>query len=226
MSITTYTNLQTSVSDWLQRADMASRIPDFVTMFEAVCNRRLRLREMETSVGITLGTPTYALLTETGDELVTEADPDIDLTAGAADLPTDYLTWRRVTWTGSPRTELEYVHPSILSAWYPTTPSGIPQHFTIEGSTLKVRPTDSASMIEFDYYQRIPDLATNSTNWLLTAHPDLYLSGTLYEAFSFIPELEKALLWKARRDELFEEIKLLDKATKGPSSIRVMGYTP
>src|SRR5262245_63411060 len=47
MSITTYTELQQAIADWLERADLAARIPDFIALFEATANRRLRLRQQE-----------------------------------------------------------------------------------------------------------------------------------------------------------------------------------
>jgi hypothetical protein len=201
MAITTYAELQAAVAAWLARDDLAANIPDFIMLFEACANRRLRVRQMETT---TLLTPS----------------------SGAATLPGDYLMWRRATWTGQPRVELEFVHPSILQAYYPTVPAGVPKLFTIEGAVLKLRPTD-ATPIEFDYLQKIPALsAGNPANWLLAAHPDLYLFGALVEAQAFNVDGEKLAGWKARRDELFAEIIALATRTAAPSAVRVMGITP
>ncbi len=47
------------------------------------------------------------------------------------------------------------------------------------------------------------------TNWLLTAHPDLYLFGSMIEAEMFGVNDERAPPWKARRDEIFDEIEKL-----------------
>src|SRR6266403_929501 len=84
------------------------------SLFTACANRRLRVREQEASTPLTPS-------------------------SGAATLPADYLMWRRVTWTGSTRVELQYVHPSYLQAAYPSSPTDVPRIFTIEGSKLKVR---------------------------------------------------------------------------------------
>jgi hypothetical protein len=35
MAIATYTQLTTSIEDWLERADLNPRIPDFITLAEA-----------------------------------------------------------------------------------------------------------------------------------------------------------------------------------------------
>ena len=201
MAIIDYSSLQAAIAAWLARDDLAANIPDFITLFEACANRRLRVRQMET---------TATLIPS----------------SGVAALPTDYLMWRRVTWTGSPRVELEFVHPSILQAHYPAAPAGVPNLFTIEGATLKIRPTDDAAL-ELDYFQKIPALsAGNPGNWLLAAHPDLYLFGALVEAQGFNVDGEKLAGWKARRDELFAEITALGNRSAAPSAVRVMGMTP
>jgi hypothetical protein len=151
MAITTYAELQTAIGNWLDHSLFTARIPEFITLFEACANRRLRVRQQETSTNLTPS-------------------------GGSVALPSDYLSWRRVTWTGSTRVELEYVHPSYLQAAYPTSPAGVPHFFTVEGSTLKIRPIDDTPL-EFDYFQKIPALASvvpadgTQTNWLLTAHP-------------------------------------------------------
>jgi len=201
MTISTYATLQTAVETWLARTDLTATIPDLITLFEACANRRLRVRQMETSTTLTPS-------------------------SGSATLPTDYLMWRSVTWTGSTRVSLEYVHPTYLQAAYPTTPSDTPRHFIIEGTTLKVRPVDDTGL-EFYYFQKVPALSdAATTNWLLTAHPDLYLFGTLAEAQALAGFFDIAGVWKTRRDELFEEIIRLSNKSHGPAAIKVMGATP
>jgi hypothetical protein len=201
MAITTYSELQAAIGNWLDHSLFAARIPEFIALFEATANRRLRVRQQEVTASLT---------------------PDA---TGAVSIPTDYLAWRRVTWTGQTRTELQYVHPSYLQAAYPSSPADVPRIFTIEGSTLKVRPLDSTAL-EFDYFQKVPALSGTPANWLLTEHPDLYLFGSMVEAEMFGVNDERAPLWKTRRDEIFDEIEKLNNKTRGPSAIRVMGVTP
>ena len=203
MSIATYAELRTAVENWLDHTLFTARVPEFIALFEAAANRRLRARQQEASSALTPSSGTVAL-------------------------PGDYLAWRRVTWTGSPRVELQYVHPSYLQAAYPSSPADVPRVFTIEGSTLKVRPVDGAAL-EFDYFQKIPALssgADSGTNWLLAAHPDLYLFGALVEAEMFGVNDERAPVWKTRRDEIFDEIEKLSNKTRGAGAIRVTGVTP
>jgi hypothetical protein len=206
MSITDYSSLQSSIASWIARSDLTSVIPDFITLFEADVNRGLRVRQM----------------------MVTQSTTP---SSGRFGLPSDYLSWVRVTWKGTQNIDLEYVHPSYLQSHFPDTPTSQPCIFTVEGSTdnnglVRTMPID-ASPIDFVYYQKITALSTsNTSNWLLAAHPDLYLAGALVRANVFAKDYDTAAVWKATQDGLFDAITKLDQKTRGPSAIRVPGRNP
>lgn len=202
MALTNYADLQTALGNWLQRSDINALYPDFITLFENCANRRLRVRQQEVTSTLTPS-------------------------AGVIALPSDFIAWRRVTWTGNPRRDLSFVEPSWLQSAYPDAPTDLPTVFTIESGNIRFMPTDATNTaVELVYWQKIPSLAANSTNWLMTANPDVYLFGALTEATAYALDAEKAVLWKARRDELFDEIEKLDKKSRGPSQVRVLGPTP
>jgi hypothetical protein len=69
MTIATYSDLQAAIANWIARADLAASIPDFIALFESAANRRLRLRQQESTATLTPS-------------------------AGVAALPADYLAWR------------------------------------------------------------------------------------------------------------------------------------
>ena len=92
MSIANYTELQTAVANWLDRDDLAARIPEFISLCEARFNRTLRLRAMETldtTVSTVGGTSTIAL-------------------------PTGYVQMRDFHLTTSPLTQLQYLAPEMM----------------------------------------------------------------------------------------------------------------
>ncbi len=203
MSIATYAELKLAVANWLGRDDVAdARISEFVTMFEAVANRVLRVRQQETSTTLTP-------------------------TAGVATLPVDYLNYRKVVWAGSSLNRtLEYVVPEFFTAAYPLGTAQSPNIFTIEGETLKVN-SSSDDDLTFHYYQKIPALSDSApTNWMLLAYPDLYLFGSLVESEMFLVNDERALSWKSRRDELLEEVRQLSNRSRGAGRIRLVQATP
>ncbi len=202
MSISTYAELKLAVANWLGRDDIAdARYSEFVAMFEAVANRVLRVRQMETAT-------------------------TLSVTAGSATLPTDYLNWRRVVWAGTENRVLEYVSPEFFQTSYAFDTAQDPTLFTIQGETLSINSSTVASLT-FLYFQKIPALSDSApTNWLLTAYPDLYLYGSLVEAEMFTVNDERALSWKSRRDELLEEIRQLSNRSRGAGRIRLVGPTP
>ncbi len=127
------------------------------------------------------------------------------------------------------------MEPGLLQVTYPQQVQIIspPQHsvpaafFTIEGLSLLVRPIDDGSSVQLLYYTKIPALSDSATtNWLLTAHPDLYLFASLVEASMFGVNDERAALWKGRRDEAVEEIERLSRAGQGTGAMHVMAATP
>lgn len=201
MSITTYSELQTAMTSWLGNSVNSASYADMITVFESAANRRLRARQQETTTTVTTS-------------------------SGVGTLPTDYLHWRRATLLASTRVELEYVAPDYFNAAYPTQPSDVSRVFTIEGSSLKVMPIDDSG-VELVYYAKIPSLSASVTsNWLLTAHPDVYLFGALSEAEMFGVNDQRAALWAQRRDNVFDEIQSLSNKSRGQGGQRVLAITP
>jgi len=199
--ITTYTTLQTAMDGWLDHTLYSAKYPEMIQLFEAAANRKLRVRQQETAITLTTS-------------------------SGQSTLPTDYLSWRDALWLGTPHVDLEYVEISYLYAAFPTSEAGTPRIFSITGTQFLARPVNDDSGVLLTYNQKIPALADNSTNWLLTAHPDLYLFGSLVEAEMFGVNDERASGWLARRDAIFDEIEKLSNKTRGAGAIRVMGATP
>ena len=202
MSLATYNDLIAALASWLDHSLYAARYPDFIALFEAAANRKLKVRQMEKLVILV---------------------PD---NTGAVAVPADFSGFRRLTWTGSPRTDISYTHPSYFQAAYPSAPADVPRIFTIEGFTLKIMPISQTSL-EFEYFAGLTALsAANQTNWMMTQHPDAYLFGSLAEAETFGVNDERMGMWKARRDEVLQEIETQDMGRSAPAYIRVFGVTP
>ena len=200
MSFSSYGDLQDRIADQLARSDLTAQIPDFITLFEAAAARKLRIRPMETQTSLTT-------------------------TNGEVALPSGYLGWRKVVWAGSRNIVLTYEQPAYLAANWPTAPSGVPEQFTIIGNMLKVLPFDDTSNITFDYYAKNAALSS-ALNDLYNNHPDVYFFGSLVEAYTFVKDYDQAQIWKARRDEVFDEISKLNFRENGSMQMRVMGPTP
>ena len=200
MAITTYAELQATIATWLERSDLTLVIPDFITLFEAYANRTLRTRQMEDQATLTTST-------------------------GTAALPSDYLYWRSVSWEGDPTRELVYTYPVSMRNRFPSNELDVSSLFTVEGNNLVVRPIDDTTNITFRYFKKIPFLSNgNTSNWLLAAHPDAYLFGSLVEAHAYIPDAERAALWKLRRDEACDEIQKVSNLSRAGGPARPYGW--
>jgi hypothetical protein len=214
MAISTYTELRDATSNWLGgRTDLSARIPEFITLCEAKLNRLLFVPQMETRSTTTC---------DTSDD-----EPEF------ISLPTDFQTMRRVRLsgvTGKPRlnfmtqTQLDDYRYSIDNV------SDQPVYFTIMGTEMELAPTPNENFtLEMVYRKNIPALASNSTNWLLTAAPDLYLYGTLLESAPYIKEDERIQVWATGFSTVLNDLNSLgfrQSFDSGPTAISLPGVTP
>ncbi len=200
MAITSEAELETAITRWLGgRTDLTTYYPDWITLFEAHAARKLRVRLMNLNV----------TLTPVG---------------GAATLPTDYLGWYEVIRLTSPTGPLEYIRDDRGNQLFPDYPTGIAQYFSIFGSTLFTYPQDDGDL-QFSYYAK--NTAISSTlNWLFNRYPDAYLWGALTEAHSFLADDGQLQIAKARRDEIMDEVQMLDFVEPGHLVMKSFGITP
>lgn len=179
MAITTYTELQTAVADWLNRSDLSSKVPDFIALTEADVNRRLRCRQMEAEYtgNLTAGTANYGLSSLASD---LAAIRQVNVTSGGYTYVMNYISMQ------------QYIqrHPAGSG-------TGLPTDYTVVGNTLKFGPVpDSDYGWSLWYYRTIPALSSsNTTNWLLTRHPDVYLYGSLVAATPYIEDDPRLQTW-------------------------------
>lgn len=215
-TISTYTELQSAVTEYLARdqdTTLIARIPTFIQLAEAKFNRELYVRQMEVRSTTTTDT--------------TDDEPEF------ISLPTDFQSMRRIrlsSVSGKPHldfksgTQLDEYRASIGNG------SGQPQFFTIFGSEIELAPTPDADYtIEMVYRQNVPALASNSSNWLLTLAPDLYLYGALLESAPYIKEDGRIQTWALGFSTALDGLNRLGMAStfnSGPMMIRPTGVTP
>lgn len=203
MAISTYSELQTAVQNWLMgRTDVVAFVPDFVALGEGHINAELRVRQMETVA-------------------------DLTPTSGICTLPEDYLEYRRVVEKSNPRRTMEYISPTRADHEYPFRQSALSNSFTIIGSSLYTFPLTSSD-VELTYYASVPALSDAApTNWLLTARPELYLRASLMMAAEFIKDDDEAAKQKALADLVIQQMHRLDeRANYARVGAHVRGPTP
>lgn len=165
MAITTYAELQTAIGDWLNRADLDQKIPDFIRLAESTLNDVLRSADMVTQ------------------------STSIAITSGRATLPADALEIVYAQVAASEDEPLEQITPQQLTMLRRTRTRNAanPRFYAIVGRDIVVTPTPSSGSLDLDYYQRLPVLSdSNTTNWLLTDSPHIYLYTSLLHATPFL----------------------------------------
>lgn len=200
MAITDYASLQDSVANWLHRADLTAIIPDFIALAEAKLASDIDARPMDISVTLacTAGNPLVAL-------------------------PADMLEMRRLLLVSDPSVVLKYATPDQIAADYPLSLASRPSVFAVLGSNLQLAPIpDSDYSLSLDYKQRIPALSgSNTTNWLLTAFPNVYLYGALCAAQPFIVDDERLAVFRSLYQEAVAGVNAIDWYSGSTMRVRV-----
>lgn len=156
MAIDSYQTLVDAICDRMNDTSLEAYAPEFIQLAESSFNRRLASLDME-------GTATIA------------ADATIPV-------PSDYK--------GAMSLRIDDYPPlRQLSAddfqikWSEANP-GRPENFAIFSGVINLGPApDSSYTVTMAYVRTLAPLtATNTTNWLLEQHPDLYLYGSLIQA--------------------------------------------
>jgi len=203
VALGTYSDLKASVADFLNRSDLTSVIPDFVTMAEADLNRSLRVREMS---------------------IRTRAPIDSQYVK----LPDDFLGMRNIDLLTDPVTPMTYKNLQNLDIHRAGDMTGKPIYYSIMQNNIEFAPAPDSGdyTIEIVYYQKVPPLSLNTTNWLLDAHPDAYLYGTLQHSAPYLQADERVGIWAGKYQQIIEQITTSDEKAKFSGSTPSISFTP
>ena len=192
MALATYSDLKTSLANWLNRTDLTTEIAeDFIVLAEKDFNSKLRVRKMITQTSITV---------------------DSELVA----LPTGFLQVRDFyILQGGVKYPLNYITPAQMDQIKGTSTSGMPSTYTILGGNLRFAPVPSSSYsgIINHYKEFDPLSSSNTSNYILTNHPAIYLYGSLYHASNFLGGIEpnQSGQWEKMYQTALERLDRNDK---------------
>lgn len=176
MSLTTYSELKTSVANYLGRSDLTSQIPDFITLAEIRLNRSVRIRQM---------LKTATATTTAGDSTV--------------GLPSDFLQMRDLYVTGTPRTPMSYLSPSAFTRDARADETGRPGYYTLRAAEIVMAPyPDTAYTLTMLYYAKPTAMSDSvSSNEFLANCPDALLYGALLEAEPYLMNDARLQVWSS-----------------------------
>lgn len=174
MALTTYAELKASIADWLNRDDLTSVIPDFISLAEHQMEREVRHYKM-----------------------IERSNANLD--SRYSQVPAGWLETIRfgITSDNTYRLEMVSIDDIIARRERNSDTAGRPQYYSHVGDTFELFPTpDREYATELVYYEQIPALSdSNTSNWLLDAAPDAYLYGSLLQAAPYLAEDERIQVW-------------------------------
>jgi len=161
-TITNYANLQSTIADYLNRADLTSQIQTFIQFAEADLNTRLRDRQM------------IVRAEATSDEEYVQ-------------LPSDWLEALNLQLVGG-KSPLRYITLDESDIVNSTRALTSPTFYSLMNGAIELVPPPAHDVdIEMVYYGKIPSLSDAApSNWLLVKAPDVYLYGALTHAAPFL----------------------------------------
>lgn len=193
MAITTYSELKTSIADYLNRSDLTAIIPTFIALAEAQINRDVRHWQMEN-----------------------RATTSFDGQYGTR--PSDWIETIRLQLTGTGTTSMSLISQQAMADKRMSAEdvAGKPLFYTHSESQFELYPTpDGAYAAEVLYYQQVPALSDSATgNWLLTAAPDLYLYGALIHSAPYLVEDGRTAVFAQMYGAAVNQLNLQSEASK------------
>ena len=184
-TITNYTTLQSTIADYLNRADLTAQIPTFIQLAEADFNTRLRTREMIVRAEAQSSNEFVQLPADWLEAI------NLHIIDGAQPL-------RFVTLDEADYINKQQIFTNVAA-------------YSLMNGAIELIPAPGADIdIEMIYYGKITPLSSEvATNWLLTKAPDIYLYGSLMHAQPFLMDDQRmpifASLYNSRIEALNEE---------------------
>ena len=201
MAITTYAELQSNVTDFLNRDDLASIAPTFISLAEADMQRPVRHWRQEKRSTAELDTQYSAI-------------------------PADFLEAIRFYITSGESRPLELISQfQLLDRKYNrSNTSGEPAYYAITAGEIEIFPAPAGTYTAELYYNaRIEPLSdSNTSNWMLEYFPDAYLYGSLIHSAPYLKDDARLQIWAALYQSAIDAINMSGEKAKFGGSGRRM----
>lgn len=206
MAIDTYAKLQSAVGDAANRDDLF----DDVTVYSpAAIDGMIKRAIADATTGIqrdivsrgghkNMETVDDTLVTVGGNEVVT--------------MPVDFAGHRSfLLLSANAYQVLDFLDPTTLYRQFPSQVSDTPTKFTITGTrTARLRAIpDGVYPLRLIYFQALTALvggASPTTNWVLTGHPDIYVSRAMWRLSLMLENDARVPFWKGDYDQQVNDL--------------------
>lgn len=178
MALANYNDLKAAVATFLDRQDQTTNIVDYITLAEADLNAQLKLEQAASTLSTTMVQGNAALTFDTNTQIIRSIEYAV---------------------TGEESERIKYVAPENFSM-VRRVGNGKPWFWTLRSGIEWNRVPDRAYAIKIEVYPRL-NIASSTTNWLLTNFPQAYLAGAMLWAHGGPLADDQALVrWKGAYD--------------------------
>lgn len=189
-----FTELRSTVADWLHRTDLNGVLPTFIKLAESRINRDLRTEEMVKSVAS-------------------------NMTDSTITLPDDFRQVKTVLINGKP-----VVYVSSLESKKYDVAGDAHFYTIVGNQINVRPKSGSADYELVYYASIEPLGGNKPTNWLLTKYPDVYLYAVLLESAPYIKDNEAAEVWAIAYSNAIRTVAEQDLVAKhGDAGLMIRG---
>lgn len=202
MALSNYTELLAAVRTELDISTSGisdAAIADAVTRAEAKINRRGRFRE-----GEQLSYATYS-----------SGSRYLALPSGFVELLN--LRIKVATAADTTYVPVNYVDPQRIHEYYDTASDQTFYYTLRDQIELSHEPVSDHRVMM--HYLKKWDIATDSTNWLLTNYPDIYLYGSLVECEAHVRDDQRIPVWKSLFDQGIRDLNKLSERNRDDAEL-------
>lgn len=194
MAISNYSELKTEMASRSARSDLSTNLDNMIVLAEA-----RMLRDLKRSHELQLTT-------------------SLAVDAQSEDLPSDFAGMVRIR-IGTDHPPLDYLPPDSFWSRYAADYTGRPIMYTIEANKIYFGPIPEETYTATYTYIEQLDIATDTTNRLLSIYPDIYLWACMVELADFIHDENMIAKYEARYMAAKEAMLEADQAIGTPSYI-------
>lgn len=195
-AISTYALLQSTIASWLNRTNLTSVIPSFISLCEEELDLLPEIDTEYNDVALSLNAETVALPAGFREPIALYYDDNdargtIELVSSSATLAERKATWGA---TGRPR------FAAVIQ----------------NGDSIKLAPApDQTYAAKLDYIGGLARLGGAVTsNWVLDSHSGLYLYGSLLHAAPYLKDDPRVATWQAQYERALAGLRRLKARQK------------
>lgn len=180
MTIATYAELLTEFEAYLERTDFSTRFPTFVRLVESDVQKTLDADPAMIGRSTATSAGKYTALPDDFGQMISV---DLGENRMASVTAVDFAAYDDI--------------------------NGDPLVYAIIGNEIALAPSNTTATISMVYKRTIPALTvSNTTNWLLTKAPEVYLYGTLLHASVFGWDDGRVPLFQAAYADAVETLRI------------------